>query len=531
MKKVFVACACRFSLSRRLPSHVLCVFLAVPARSLRDQPHQRTRPHDLAELSRPKKARVKRTSARATNSLATWPSPSSTRDRFHTIRGPGSGWQRSKQRPGQITCGQIWKKMSDAAQRREKQKWAIEKPRLDNARKLGGIYFIDPTDAEFKETIKKALKSWNFRCQHLCLARSGEASTERPVALLAFARQDMHASWKPANLRESVWKELYIEVMKIIVQEQMNSLNHCNLVHRFIPLPQAMKILVAKTAVKKERGTLEKIPAWQLTKVRNKKDVIDEARNKGRKIHFASLIYLCHLKNSALEPQFQKYRGRVVLRSDIVKDDSGSNAVFAEQGSSTSQMTAAIVMDIISRLPGCAGQAADAVSAYTQVKMEDAHKLLKIPKSECPDIWIRPPRHTRGQNHGPVWKIQSFLSKGIWTLILWQDYCGDKQFEKVLLKYGRERVSNWECLFVYRKKGLFLSVYVDDMKLAGKKQNIDPMWKVLMKGVDLGEPTSFCDHVYLGCTQRECKISKDIVDNYRHMFESRISASSKEKTS
>ena len=43
-------------------------------------------------------------------------------------------------------------------------------------------------------------------------------------------------------------------------------------------------------------------------------------------------------------------------------------------------MTAAKVMDIISRLPGCAAQAADAVSACTQVKMEDAHKLLKIPK-------------------------------------------------------------------------------------------------------------------------------------------------------
>ena len=73
-------------------------------------------------------------------------------------------------------------------------------------------------------------------------------------------------------------------------------------------------------------------------------------------------------------------------------------------------------------------------------------------------------------------------------------------------------------------KGLFLSVYVDDIKLAGKKQNIDPMWKVLNKEVDLGEPTSFLDHVLLGCTQRQCEISKDIVDNYRTMFESRISA-------
>ena len=63
---------------------------------------------------------------------------------------------------------------------------------------------------------------------------------------------------------------------------------------------------------------------------------------------------LCH---------FQKLKGRVVLRGDIVKDDSGSYEVFTEQGSSTAQMTAAKIMDIISRLPGCAGQAADAVSA------------------------------------------------------------------------------------------------------------------------------------------------------------------------
>ena len=63
--------------------------------------------------------------------------------------------------------------------------------------------------------------------------------------------------------------------------------------------------------------------------------------------------------------KFQKYECRAVLRGDIVKDDSGSCAVFTEQGSSASQMTAAQVMDVKATLPGCAGQAADAVSAYT----------------------------------------------------------------------------------------------------------------------------------------------------------------------
>ena len=79
-------------------------------------------------------------------------------------------------------------------------------------------------------------------------------------------------------------------------------------------------------------------------------------------------------------------------------------------------------------------------------------------------------------------------------------------------------------MLIHYHRGLFLSVYVDDIKLAGKKQNINTMWKVLNKEVDLGEPTSCLDHVYLGCTQRECKTSKDTVDNYRDLFESRMSA-------
>ena len=111
-------------------------------------------------------------------------------------------------------------------------------------------------------------------------------------------------------------------------------------------MPEDMKMPDAKAAVEKYWENLKKMPAWQLTKVRNKKEVIDEARNKGREVHFASLNDLCDLKNSELEPQYQKYKGRVALRGDVVKDDSGSYAVFTEQGSSASQMTAAKVMDI-----------------------------------------------------------------------------------------------------------------------------------------------------------------------------------------
>ena len=127
-----------------------------------------------------------------------------------------------------------------------------------------------------------------------------------------------------------------------------------------------MTIPAAKAAVDKELEKLEKMPAWNLTKVSSKKEVIDEGRTKGAKVHFASLMEICHLKNAELEAKHHKYKGRVVLRGDIVKDNSGSYAVFTEQGSSASQMTAAKNME---RSPDCQG-AMDKQQTQYQLKFK-----------------------------------------------------------------------------------------------------------------------------------------------------------------
>ena len=114
---------------------------------------------------------------------------------------------------------------------------------------------------------------------------------------------------------------------------------------------------------------------------------------------------------------------------------------------------------IISRLPGCAGQAADAVSAYTHVKIEEASTLLKIQKSECPDIWTRLPKHEWPKSwssmEDPVVPIERNLYGHPLAGLLWEG-----PFEKVLMEHGCEEVPNSECLIVKREKGLFLSVYV-----------------------------------------------------------------------
>ena len=94
-------------------------------------------------------------------------------------------------------------------------------------------------------------------------------------------------------------------------------------------------------------------------------------------------------------------------------------------------MTAAKVMPVIARLPDCDGQAADAASAYTHVKMEDTPRLLKIPKSECPDVWIRLPRLTWPKSwsiiEDPVVPLERNLYGHSLAGLLWE-----RQFEEVL---------------------------------------------------------------------------------------------------
>ena len=74
------------------------------------------------------------------------------------------------------------------------------------------------------------------------------------------------------NPPECVWGILNLQITKTILQKKgENSLQHYNLVHKFIPMPQAMNIPAAKAAVDQEREKLEKISAWNLTKVKSKK--------------------------------------------------------------------------------------------------------------------------------------------------------------------------------------------------------------------------------------------------------------------
>ena len=201
---------------------------------------------------------------------------------------------------------------------------------------------------------------------------------------------------------------------------------------------QAMKIPDAKSAADKEREKLEKLPAWQLSNVKSKKGVLLEAQREKKESPFCYIDGLLSLQNAELEQKYQKYKGRVVLRGDVVNDDSGSFAVFTEQGSSASQMIAAKVMDVIARLPDCAGHAADEVSAYTQEKWRTLQGCLNS-RSQNVQINGYVFQDTNGRNFGQASKTQWFLTNETCTDTHLLASCGKDNFEEVLSSLERKK--------------------------------------------------------------------------------------------
>ena len=233
---------------------------------------------------------------------------------------------------------------------------------------------------------------------------------------------------------------------------------------------------------------------------------------------------ICHLKNAQLEPTFHKYKGPVVLRARWhCKRRLWSLCSLCWTG-------LVCVSNDSSKSDGCHGKTTRLwwTSSWCRISThsgENGGCSQIAQNSEVRMSWYMDTSSTtlvaedmvkHWRSRGSSWAkfVLTPTCRPLVGKTIWESSIG--------LRW--DNVSNWECPFVQRKQGLFFSVYVDDKKWLGRKQNKTPMWKKLMKLVDLEEPTSFLDHVYLGCTQNECKSNETIIEEYRQKFESRISA-------
>ena len=404
---------------------------------------------------------------------------------------------------------EIWSTLSPKQKEQARVEWIKEKPRLEEAQAARGFKFVPEEDEEFIKIVNDARlrlaphEAPAMPCLPLgCNAGYIDLAGGDPCFDARGGKRDK------SNRRQHT---------DHTAPKGYASVEQFALVHTPIQIGKAMRIPDARKAVDDEWQAHEQKRTWNINKVRPKAEVIAEAEKKNMSVHFGRLMDLCHLKHAELSPELQKYKGRVVFRGDQVKDETGYCAVFTEQGASASQMAAAKFLDTIARMPGMKGQAADAVKAYTQVPLNQAPKLLGLPRDECPETWISlpPSRQPASWRNiiDPVCPLERNLYGHPLAGLLWE-----RHLEDALMKLQWEKIPGWECLYVHRKERLFLSVYVDDFKMVGKSENLSAMWKKIRKDISLEPETELAENVYLGCNQREVQPELQLLEDKNTLF-------------
>ena len=128
--------------------------------------------------------------------------------------------------------------------------------------------------------------------------------------------------------------------------KRYNSTRHYNLVHECVPVLKRFNSRIRTGRSSKGCGRC----SWPMWRVQRR---LFLKHKKQKTYRFDTLMYICHIKNTDLEPKYQMYEGRIVLRGDILNDDSGARAVFTGQDPSASLQDYRLCRKISSKDGGC----------------------------------------------------------------------------------------------------------------------------------------------------------------------------------
>ena len=269
-----------------------------------------------------------------------------------------------------------------------------------------------------------------------------------------------------------------------------------------VSMKDAMRIPKAKAALQEEWNKLYAANVFNLDGVRCWYDVAEEARTSNKKVHVGDAFEICVLKGSEIadtkenwDLKLKKYKGRVVFRGNNVKDENQDVALFQELGSGPPTMCAAKICDALGiSQDDFVIEQADAIQAYCQTTLKGIPTWVRLPKSQ----W-RPEWHDAKFKGCPVVPLYKALyghpdSGGYW----------EQHNEEHLKAQGFTTVPGWPSCLTHKTLKVYLTVYVDDFKISGKREDVKKAWKLVREssgkvseGVSIEDPAPAGR--YLGC--------------------------------
>ncbi|WP_288992890.1 hypothetical protein [uncultured Marinobacter sp.] len=177
----------------------------------------------------------------------------------------------------------------------------------------------------------------------------------------------------------------------------------------------------AQAAMDAEWNRLKEKNVWDMSVVRDLKDVAWQAREKGKEIQFGWLFGICVEKNSELplENKSRKYKGRVVFQGNRVVNQNWDVAVFQDMGNSPATMDASRACDCYGCIPTHTVQCADAEQAYIQADLKGNECWITLPPDQVPASWKKKYPHIRS----PVVRLVKALYGHPDSGSFWEEHC------------------------------------------------------------------------------------------------------------
>jgi hypothetical protein len=272
------------------------------------------------------------------------------------------------------------------------------------------------------------------------------------------------------------------------VQQQVPLLNCC--VHRLLSPSEARGRKTAIDALKAEGTGLTQRDTWDLLSVRERSDLLREARARGEVVHHGRVFGISSIKNDELPDGDPRKidKGRFVYQGSDIRDQNGMTALFDQLGSNPSTMEASKACDAYGLQPGFVTEQSDCDKAYIQSFLKGPPTWASLPK----DIW---PAHWAAKFRDPVVLIKKAIYGHPLAGECWEERCESK-----ILACGFARIPGWKSTFFHAVLRVMLVVYVDDLKMSGPRANVPQCWSALRSGADALEmaPPEPVDR-FLGC--------------------------------
>jgi len=228
----------------------------------------------------------------------------------------------------------------------------------------------------------------------------------------------------------------------------------------------------ALKAIRDEGMALLESKTWDESTVIEKDELLARTRAQAETIHVGELMTICSIKFAEMPANQQKYKGRVVFRGDITRDQYGAAAVFQELAASPTSIQDANSNLAYGRLPGNKTTQADAIRAYVQSELRSKNVTwVAVPRELWPDSWVK-----KGYKR-PMCILRKALyghpeSGGHW----------EAHLTEAIVARGGIAVAGHPSTFWLPDSKLVLTVYVDDLLLSGPAAAHDAFWKSLRTG-------------------------------------------------